>query len=63
MLTLGLAGFRAGRLNGSINNFRVALGGNGVARDVHLAADGADRIAGVAILGAGGILLVDHLGE
>ena len=41
----------------------VALGRNGVARDVHLAADGADRIAGVAVLGAGGILLVDHLGE
>ena len=63
VLTLSLAGFRAGRLNGSINGLDMALSLNGLALDDFFAADGADRIAGVAVLSAGGILLVDHLGE
>ena len=41
----------------------MALSLNSFTLGNFLAADGADRIAGVAILGAGGILLVDHLGE
>ena len=36
---------------------------NGFTLGDFLAADGADCITGVAALGAGGILLVDHLGE
>ena len=63
VLTLSLAGFRAGRLNGSINGLDMALSLNGLALGDFFAADGADRITGVAVLGAGGILLVDHLGE
>ena len=63
MLTLSLAGFRAGRLNGSINGLDMPLSLNGLALGDFFAADGADRITGVAVLGAGGILLVDHLGE
>ena len=39
----------------------VALGLNGFTLGDLLAADGADRITGVAGLGAGGVLLVDHL--
>ena len=41
----------------------VALSLNSFALGDFLAADGADCITGVAVLGAGGILLVDHLGE
>ena len=63
VLTLSLAGFRAGRLNGSINGLDMPLSLNGLALGDFFAADGADRITGVAVLGAGGILLVDHLGE
>ena len=63
VLTLSLAGFRAGRLNGSINDLGMALSLNGLALGDFFAADGADRITGVAVLGAGGILLVNHLGE
>ena len=40
----------------------VSLGRNGAALDF-IAADHADCITGVAVLGTGGILLVDHLGE
>ena len=41
----------------------VALGLNGFTLGDFFVADGADCITGVAVLGAGGILLVDHLGE
>ena len=63
VLALGLAGLRAGRLDPCVNDLGVALGLNGFTLGDLLAADGADRITGVAVLGAGGILLVDHLGE
>ena len=62
VLALSLAGFRAGRHNGSINDLGMALGLNGFTLGDFLAADGADCITGVAVLGASGILLVDHIG-
>ena len=63
MLTFGQSSLRAGWSLCCIDYFCVALGLNGFTLGVFLAADGADRITGVAVLGAGGILLVDHLGE
>ena len=63
MFAFRLARLRAGRSLCCIDYFCVALGLNGFTLGVFLAADGADRITGVAVLGAGGILLVDHLGE
>ena len=60
LLALALAGGRSGHL--ALIPL-VALGLNGFTLGDLLAADGADRITGVAVLGAGGILLVDHLGE
>ena len=63
VLTLGQAGFGAGRLDPCVNGLGVALSLNGFTLGDFLAADFADRITGVAILGAGSVLLVDHLGE
>ena len=63
MFAFCLAGFGAGRLDPCVNDLGVALGLNGFTLDDFLAADGADCITGVAVLGAGGVLLVDHLGE
>ena len=63
MLTFGQSSLRAGWSLCCIDYFCVALGLNGFTLGVFLAADGADRITGVAVLGAGGIRLVDHLGE
>ena len=63
VLAFGLAGLSAGCLNGSIDDLSVALSLNSFTLGNFLAADSADRITGVAVLGAGGILLVDHLGE
>ncbi len=63
VLTLSLAGFGAGRLDPCVNDLGMALSLNSFALGDFLAADGTDCITGVAILGAGGVLLVDHLGE
>ena len=63
VLAFRLAWLRAGRLDPCVNDLGVALGLNGFTLGDFLAADGADCITGVAILGAGDILLVDHLGE
>ena len=63
MLAFGLAGRCAGSRNSLVNDLGVALSLNSFALGDFLAADGADRITGAAGLGAGGILLVDHLGE
>ena len=60
LLALALAGGRSGHL--ALIPL-VALGLNGFTLGDLLAADGTDCITGVAVLGAGGILLVDHLGE
>ena len=63
VLAFGLAGRCAGSRNSLVNDLGVALSLNSFALGDFLAADGADRITGAAGLGAGGILLVDHLGE
>ena len=64
VLALGLAGFRAGRLDPCVNDLGMALGRNGLALlDYYYFTNRADRITGVAGLGAGGFLLVDHLGD
>ena len=63
VLALRLARLRAGRLDPCVNDLGVALGLNGFTLGDFLAADGADCITGVAILGAGGFLIVNQLSE
>ena len=60
VLALGLAGFRAGRLDPCVNDLGVSLGGDFLAILHLLVADGAVGIAGVAILSAGGLLGISH---
>ena len=58
------AGFLTGRSGRDLALIpAVAISLNSFTLGDFLAADGADCITGVAVLGAGGILLVDHLGE
>ena len=63
VLALRQAGLGAGRRDCGVNDLSMTLDLNGFTLGDFLAADGADCITGVAALGAGGILLVDHLGE
>ena len=63
VLALGLAGLGAGRRHRRVDDLGMALSLNSFALGDLFAADGADSVARVAVLGAGGFLVVDHLGD